>query len=136
MSKKVTSTVKYLGNLRTECKHASGAIIQTDAPLDNHGRGENFSPTDLLATSLASCFLTIVGIYCETAKIPFTHAEVQVKKTMGTAPRRVTAVDLIFDFSGNGWDESVLNKIIKAGKTCPVAVTLDNNVVIDYQFTL
>ncbi|MFN5735406.1 MAG: OsmC family protein, partial [Flavobacteriales bacterium] len=76
----MTAHVRYLGNLQTTCTHASGEVIQTDAPIDNHGEGRYFSPTDLIATSLASCFLTIVGIYCREHRISFHGAAIDVTK--------------------------------------------------------
>ena len=72
----ITSKVTYLGNLRTSCEHlASGTKIITDAPVDNQGKGEAFSPTDLVATSFASCMITIIGIYCDNHQLNFQHAE-------------------------------------------------------------
>lgn len=130
----MTSHITYLGDLRTQCTHSSGTVIHTDAPLDNKGKGEAFSPTDLLATSIGSCFLTIVGIYCQEREIAFHHAEVKVQKIMATGPRRVETVNLEFDFSGNDWDDLTFQKIINAGKTCPVAVTLEGKVQITYTF--
>jgi putative redox protein len=74
----LTSTVKYLGDLRTECTHLkSNTIIVTDAPVDNKGKGSTFSPTDLVATAYASCMLTIMGIYCNEHQLEFKHAETQ-----------------------------------------------------------
>ena len=131
----MTSRVSYLGSLRTLCTHIkSNEQISTDAPVDNHGFGAYFSPTDLLATSLASCFLTIVGIYCEERKIAFIDANVEVEKIMASNPRRVGQINLFFDFSMNGWDEKTTKKIIAAGKSCPVAVTLGEQVKIEYHF--
>ena len=130
-----TSTIKYLGELRTESTHlASNTKIITDAPIDNKGKGEAFSPTDLVATALASCFLTIVGIYCEEREIPFTFARVEVEKIMASNPRRISDIHLSIDFRGNNWDEKTLSKIIAAGKACPVAITLKDQVNIEYHF--
>lgn len=131
----MTSIVKYLGNLRTECLHlSSGSKIITDAPTDNHGRGESFSPTDLVATSLASCMLTIIGIYCQNHSIEFKSGKVEIEKIMGTNPRRIEKVVLNIDLSENSWDEQTRFKVITAGKTCPVAKTLDGNVIMEFNF--
>lgn len=130
----MTATVHYKGDLRTLCTHNSGEQITTDAPLDNHGLGACFSPTDLLATSLASCFLTIVGIYCNERQIPFIDATVHVEKIMASNPRRISEIKLFFDFSKNAWEEPTLKKIIAAGKSCPVALTLGSQVKIEYDF--
>lgn len=124
-----TSTIKYLGNLRTECTHlASGSKIITDAPLDNNGKGEAFSPTDLVATAYASCMITIMGIFANQHHIYFEHAEAKVNKIMGTAPRRIVQVEIELDLRGNKWSEDIAKRMIAAAKACPVAKTLDGNV--------
>lgn len=131
----MTSKVTYLGNLRTSCEHLiSGNKILTDAPLDNFGKGEAFSPTDLVATSLASCMLTIIGIYCQNHEIQFTSGEVSVQKIMGSGPRRIEKIVLHIDLKGNNWDEKTLEKAIAAGKACPVAKTLDGKVEMEFNF--
>ncbi len=132
-----TSKVEYLGGLRTECTHVkSGETIITDAPTDNNGKGEAFSPTDLVATAYASCMLTIVGIYCEKNKIPFVHASAAVKKTMVSNPRRIGKIEIDIDFSKNGWDKSVQEKIIRVGEACPVAKSVSDSTetVFTYAF--
>ncbi|MEY3086664.1 MAG: hypothetical protein RLZ93_583 [Bacteroidota bacterium] len=127
-----TASVRYLGELRTECTHlGSGTKIITDAPLDNHGKAEAFSPTDLVATSLASCVMTIMGIYCQTHQIPFVAAEATIEKQMGNDPRRIAKIILDLDLSGNNWDELTKKKVIAAGKACPVAHTLEGNVSLE-----
>jgi uncharacterized OsmC-like protein len=129
------STVNYLGNLSTECTHKSGSKIITDAPIDNFGKGAAFSPTDLMATSLASCFITIVGIYCQQHNLPFEHCSAKVEKIMSSAPRKIARINIKFDFLGNNWDDITLKKAIAAGKTCPVHLTLEDNVEIFYIFS-
>lgn len=127
-----TASVRYLGELRTECTHlGSGTKIITDAPLDNHGKAEAFSPTDLVATSLASCVMTIMGIYCQTHHIPFVAAEATIEKQMASDPRRISKIILDLDLSGNNWDEHTKQKVIAAGKACPVARTLEGNVSLE-----
>jgi putative redox protein len=127
-----TASVRYLGELRTECTHlASGTTIITDAPLDNHGKAEAFSPTDLVATSLASCVMTIMGIYCQSHNIPFVAAEATIEKHMASDPRRISKIVLDLDLSGNDWDELTKKKVIAAGKACPVARTLEGNVSLE-----
>ncbi|MBU3660729.1 MAG: OsmC family protein [Flavobacteriales bacterium] len=131
----MTSKVSYLGNLRTSCIHlASGTTIITDAPIDNHGKGEAFSPTDLVATSLASCMITIMGIYCQEHGIEFAYCEASVLKVMASSPRRIERVLVEMDLNGNNWDEKIKNKVIAAGKTCPVARTLEGNVELEFIF--
>ena len=127
-----TASIRYLGELRTECTHlGSGTTIITDAPLDNHGKAEAFSPTDLVATSLASCVMTIMGIYCQSHNIPFVAAEATIEKYMASDPRRISKIVLDLDLSGNDWDELTKKKVIAAGKACPVARTLEGNVSLE-----
>ena len=131
----MTSKVVYLGDLRTECTHIqSGTKIITDAPLDNQGKGESFSPTDLLATSLASCMMTIIGIYCKNHGINFDSCTAEIEKIMGVNPRKVEKIIIYMDFTGNNWDSSTLEKVIIAGKTCPVAKTIEDSVQIEFNF--
>lgn len=130
-----TSIVKYLGNLRTECTHVqSGTIIQTDAPLDNNGKGEKFSPTDLVATAYASCLLTIIGIYCQEHGYSFEKGEASVIKIMASSPRRIGGLTINIDLSGNGWDALTAEKIIRAGKACPVAKSIHADMNIEMTF--
>ncbi|MEJ6589757.1 MAG: OsmC family protein [Crocinitomicaceae bacterium] len=131
----IISEVSYLGNLRTEAKHLkSNDTIITDAPVDNNGKGQAFSPTDLVATSLASCAMTIIGIYCEKNDIKFEHCDAKVEKLMGNNPRKIEQINVTFYVSKNEWDSDTLNKIIKEAKACPVSITLENQVQIDYKF--
>ncbi|HBB57901.1 MAG TPA: osmotically inducible protein OsmC, partial [Chitinophagaceae bacterium] len=86
----MTSRVVYQGALRTTCTHLqSGSAIETDAPVDNQGKGERFSPTDLLATSLATCMLTVMGIKARDMEIDMTGLSISVQKNMLSDPRRV-----------------------------------------------
>lgn len=131
----ITSQVVYQGNLRTECTHlASGQKIITDAPVDNNGKGEAFSPTDLVATAYASCMMTIMGIYCANHGISFEHAEASVTKIMAASPRRIEKIILSMDLKGNNYDEKTAQKVIAAGKACPVAHTLGDNVEVEFEF--
>jgi uncharacterized OsmC-like protein len=128
-----TSRIEYLGGLRTECRHlASGTVIKTDAPLDNKGKGEFFSPTDLVATAYGSCMLTIMGIFCEEHGISMSHGTVEITKVMAANPRRIGKIVLHIDLSANNWDESTAERVIRAGKACPVAKTIDETVEIEF----
>ena len=132
-----TSTVEYLGELRTKCTHLkSGVETITDAPTDNNGKGAAFSPTDLVATAYASCMLTIIGIYCESHNINFQHGSAAVNKIMESNPRRIGTIEITIDFSQNNWNSDIQKRIIRAGETCPVAKTLGENValVFNYKF--
>ena len=94
-----TSKIVYSGELRTNAVHLSSTnSIVTDAPIDNYGKGEAFSPTDLAATSLASCMLTVLGIYAQNNKIDMIGSNAEVTKIMSTeAPRRIIGVDVILE---------------------------------------
>ena len=130
-----TSKVEYLGDLRTKCTHLkSGVEIITDAPVDNNGKGDAFSPTDLLATAYASCLMTIVGIYCNTHDVTFEFCESEVTKTMGVDPRRVSRLDIYLDFSKNNWDEKTQVKIQNVGEACPVAKSVDPEMEIEITY--
>jgi putative redox protein len=130
-----TSKVTYLGDLRTSCTHlASNSTIITDAPIDNNGKGEAFSPTDLVATAYASCMITIMGIYCNNQGLVLAHADATVTKIMAESPRRIQKIILEFDLSGNNWDENQTQKVIAAGKACPVAKTIGDQVEVEYRF--
>ena len=129
------SKVEYLGGLRTKCVHLkSGVEIITDAPADNNGKGEAFSPTDLVATVYASCMLTIIGIYCENHSIHFEYAVASVNKIMESNPRRIGKIEISIDFSRNNWDSEIQKRIIRAGETCPVAKTLGDNIEVEFNY--
>ena len=133
----ITSEIKYLGNLRTECRHLpSGTIIETDAPVDNKGKGERFSPTDLVATAYASCMMTIMGIYCNEHGIVMKAGIARVQKIMEINPRRIGKLIIEMDFSGNEWSELEAEKVLRAGKACPVAKTLGDNVEVEFLITV
>jgi uncharacterized OsmC-like protein len=119
-----TSVVYYSGDLRTESEHLqSGNKIITDAPIDNEGKGEGFSPTDLVATSLANCMLTIMGIVARRHKVNIDGTRADVEKIMGTEPRRITEIQIEFYFPGN-YDSKTKTILEKAALNCPVANSL------------
>ena len=119
-----TSVVYYSGDLRTESEHLqSGNKIITDAPIDNEGKGEGFSPTDLVATSLANCMLTIMGIVARQHKVNIDGTRADVEKIMGTEPRRITEIQIEFYFPGN-YDSKTKTILEKAALNCPVAKSL------------
>lgn len=129
-----TSTVKYLGNLRTEAVHKkSNQCIITDAPIDNNGKGEAFSPTDLLATSLASCMITIMGITANGRNWDLDYCEAEVEKIMDSAPRRVSAINIHISLSDK-WEANARKVLEAAAKTCPVAFSLHPDITIDLVF--
>jgi putative redox protein len=120
----MTSTVNYLGDLRTDCTHvASDSVIQTDAPKDNNGKGELFSPTDLVATALASCMITVMGIKAAQSNISFIQVKAQVTKIMAADPRRISGVQINIEV-GDSWSEKDKKIMENTAKTCPVAKSL------------
>ena len=119
-----TSKVTYQGQLRTQAIHLqSNNEIITDAPTDNHGKGEAFSPTDLLATSLASCMLTIIGIKAADMGIDVTGTTAEVTKVMAADPRRVSEIHIVMTFLQE-LDEKTLTIFYRTALTCPVANSL------------
>lgn len=131
-----TAHVKYLGGLRTEAVHLrSGEKIITDAPLDNHGKGEAFSPTDLMSTSLACCMMTLMGIAANAHGITLNGLEARVVKHMAADPRRVAKVELAFELDGsvlNGHQRAILER---AARTCPVAMSVSPHLEQAVSFT-
>ncbi|GHU73101.1 stress-induced protein OsmC [Bacteroidia bacterium] len=127
------ATVKttYLGNLRTEAVHLqSGSKIITDAPTDNHGRGEAFSPTDLFAASYASCALTIIGIATQTHGFNIDGTVVETTKVMGDNPRRIVELMVTFTFPHNNYSDKERRVIEGAIKGCPVGNSLSPDIKI------
>lgn len=130
-----TMKLKYTGELRTQSTHsASGITIITDAPVDNHGKGEAFSPTDLLCSSLASCMLTIMGITANTHAIKIEGTSVIVTKIMAANPRRVGEVRLEFFMPPNNFSEKEKVILENAARTCPVAKSLNAELIQTISF--
>lgn len=120
-----TAHIKYLGNLRTEAIHLqSGNKIITDAPVDNQGKGEAFSPTDMLATALGTCMLTIMGISANAHGFDLIGTEVKIKKVMQNDPRRIGEIKIDFNFPANNYSDKEIRLIKHAAKSCPVAHSL------------
>ena len=119
------SKVLYEGSLRTRAVHlASGSVIVTDAPTDNNGKGEAFSPTDLVATSLASCMLTIMGIIAERDGIDLKDANAEVEKVMSKNPRRISKVGIKIHLNGHLINSTEREKLERAARYCPVGSSL------------
>ena len=134
----MTSKIYYQGDLRTEATHlASQSVITTDAPIDNNGKGEMFSPTDLVATSLASCMLTIMGITANTHKLQITNSYAEVTKIMTTNPRRIGKIVVNIYIVGQESYSQKEQMILKhAAMTCPVFESLHPDIekVITFYF--
>lgn len=130
-----TATVTYLGELRTLATHVrSGEQVTTDAPPDNQGRGEAFSPSDLLATSLASCMMTIMGIAARDKDIPLVGLKARVVKHMTPAPRRVERIEVHMELDGKDLGARERTILENAARTCPVARSLREDIVQDLHF--
>ena len=130
-----TAKIIYEGELRTKATHqTSGVTIVTDAPVDNCGKGETFSPTDLLATSLGSCMITIMGIAAKNHQINIGKIELSVTKKMGSEPRRVIEIDIKMTIQNLGLSDK--DKIIleRAAITCPVAKSLSSEITQKVEF--
>lgn len=118
-----TSEVIYLGDLRTESTHlASGNKVVTDAPVDNNGKGEAFSPTDMLATSLAQCMITIMGIEANKLNVDIKGTAASVLKKMALNPRRVIKIEVNLTLPKHA--EEFKEQLEHAAHTCPVAKSL------------
>ena len=130
----MTSKVTYKGGLRTKALHIqSGNSIMTDAPIDNQGKGEAFSPTDLVATALASCMLTIMGIVAERNSIELKGTTAEVEKIMGTMPRKISEIKIKILFNKN-FDKKTKRKLESAALACPVSNSLNKNLEESIKF--
>ncbi|HYC30168.1 MAG TPA: OsmC family protein [Chitinophagaceae bacterium] len=132
----MTSSVVYEGNLRTVATHLrSGTQIQTDAPVDNQGKGERFSPSDLVATALGSCMMTIMGIKARDLDLDLTNVKIDVEKIMKADPRRIGGVNLTFHFpEGFVATEKEREILERAAHTCPVIYSIHPDIVVNVQF--
>ena len=132
----MTSQIIYKGTLRTEAKHLqSSTTIETDAPIDNQGKGERFSPTDLLATCLGSCMLTIMGIKARDMNVDLIDTKININKIMKAEPRRVAGIHVHFNFPKNlHLDDKQKTILERAALTCPVAQSINPNIELDVQF--
>lgn len=132
----MTSTVTYAGNLRTVCKHQrSGSTIETDAPVDNKGKGERFSPSDLVATALGSCMLTIMGMRAVEMDVDLAGTTIDVEKIMKQDPRRIGGLNLTFHFP-ESLELSARQQTIlqKAAESCPVAYSINPEIEVNVNF--
>lgn len=130
----VQVNIVYEGNLRCRAEHEpSGAIITTDAPKDNQGMGASFSPTDLVATALGACMLTIAGIAAKTMQIDMTGTKVIVNKEMTPPPRRIAKLAVVIDVPVK-LDEAQKQKFMNAALTCPVHKSLHPDVAVPVEF--
>ena len=136
----MTASIVYKGDLRCECTHLqSGTVIETDAPTDNRGKGERFSPTDTLCVALATCVVTTMGIKANDMGIDLANTSIAVTKHMLADPRRIGKVDVILSFpSSLQVDEKDRIILQRIGDNCPVMKSLhpDMEVNVEYRWTL
>ena len=124
----------YDGNLRCSATHGpSGKQLITDAPVDNMGKGESFSPTDLLATSMLTCIMTIVAIRADSKKIDISGMTGSVEKTMASSPRRVAKLEVVVNLP-SGLDMEDRAWLITEGCNCPVCVSVSESMEVDVTF--
>lgn len=121
--------VEYQGNLRTQAKHLkSGDIVVTDAPTDNNGKGEAFSPTDLVSAALSSCMMTIMGMVAEREGIDLKGLRAEVVKIMTSNPRKIGEIQITFYHASLNASDVQKQKLKNAALTCPVALSLSEAV--------
>ena len=130
----MTSTIEYLGDLRTTAIHqASKKNILSDAPVDNQGKGEAFSPTDLVATALGSCLLTIMGIKARDMEVEIKGTTAKISKVMGSTPRRISEINITVTMA-NSFDEKTQKILEKVALSCPVANSLNTDLKQNIRF--
>jgi uncharacterized OsmC-like protein len=124
----MTSKVTYLGDLRTSSIHIqSGSEILSDAPVDNNGKGEAFSPTDSVANALATCMMTIMGIKARDMNVDFKGSTASVTKIMNAEPRKIGAIEIVFEMQGVT-EQKGRTILERAAMTCPVFLSLNTDI--------
>ena len=126
---------KYVGELRTESTHLkSSNVIITDAPTDNNGKGNAFSPTDLVASALCSCMTTVMGICAEKNNFELPGSRVNVTKIMESQPRRISKIIIEINFDNNDLSDQQMQKLVTVAKGCPVAQSLSSDLIQKVKF--
>ena len=126
---------KYIGELRTESTHLkSSNVIITDAPKDNNGKGNAFSPTDLVASALCSCMTTVMGICANKNQFDLPNSTAHVTKVMSSHPRRISKIIIEINFEKNNLSEQNVEKLIAVAKGCPVAQSLSADLIQEVRF--
>ncbi len=125
----------YLGELRTQSKHLkSSDVIITDAPTDNNGKGDAFSPTDLVASALCSCMTTVMGICAEKNNFELPVSTAYVTKIMESYPRRISKIIIEINFDKNNLSDQQKEKLVAVAKGCPVAQSLSADLIQEVNF--
>jgi putative redox protein len=132
----MTSRIVYEGGLRTTCTHLqSGSTIETDAPTDNQGKGERFSPTDMVGTSLAACMLTTMAIRARDMEDQLRGIGIEVEKIMSANPRRISRLNIIFHIpEGFIATEEQKRNLENIAMTCPVKESIHPDIVLDIRY--
>ncbi len=126
---------KYVGELRTESTHLkSSNVIITDAPKDNNGKGNAFSPTDLVASALCSCMTTVMGICANKNQFDLPNSTAYITKVMSSHPRRISKIILEINFDNNNLSEQNIEKLKAVAKGCPVAQSLSSDLIQEVRF--
>ena len=126
---------KYVGELRTESTHLkSSNVIITDAPTDNNGKGNAFSPTDLVASALCSCMTTVMGICANKNQFDLPNSTAHITKVMSSHPRRISKIILEINFDSNNLSDQNIEKLIAVAKGCPVAQSLSSDLIQEVKF--
>ena len=126
---------KYVGELRTESTHLkSSDVIITDAPTDNNGKGDAFSPTDLVASALCSCMTTVMGICAKKNNFELPRSTANVTKIMESHPRRISKIIIEINFDKNNLSDQQTEKLIAVAKGCPVAQSLSSDLIQEVKF--
>jgi len=131
----MTAVITYKGDLRCECTHLqSGTIIQTDAPTDNRGKGERFSPTDTVCVALGTCIITTMGIRANDMNVELKETQLEVTKHMLSEPRRIGKIDIVLNIPPITIEEKDKKVLEMIGNNCPVAKSLHPDLEVSIQF--
>ena len=131
----MTAKVIYEDNLRTRMTHLySGTEVLSDAPLDNQGLAQSFSPTDMVATSLGSCMMTIMGIKARDMNLDLKGTEIEITKVMASDPRRISEIHATIKFPANNFSDKDKTILENAAKACPVAKSLHPDIKQEIKF--
>jgi uncharacterized OsmC-like protein len=128
----MTASIIYKGDLRCECTHLqSGTVIETDAPTDNRGKGERFSPTDTVCVAVATCIITTMGIRAADMNIDLSQTRLEVTKHMLSEPRRIGKIEVVLNIPNIGLDDNTKMIMQKIGDNCPVVKSLHPDLQVE-----
>ncbi len=131
----MTAVITYKGDLRCECTHLqSGTIIETDAPTDNRGKGERFSPTDTVCVALGTCIITTMGIRANDMNVELKETQLEVTKHMLSEPRRIGKIDIVLNIPPITIEEKDKKVLEMIGNNCPVAKSLHPDLEVSIQY--